>query len=269
MSHVLVTGAASGIGRHLATVLAERGHTVVATDIHTDGLVAARTERGWDALGVRCDRLDVTEPASWEAVIGAAEARAPLDIVMNIAGFLRPGRAVAVEDRDIDLHLSVNVKGTILGTRAAARRMIPRRSGHIINIGSLASLSPVPGLSLYCASKFAVRGFSLSAAVELAAHGVALSLVLPDAVATPMLELQLDYEESALTFSGDRTLTVEDIERLIVDVVIPKRPLEVAIPFGRGALAKIASAIPSSSKLLYPLLKKKGLASQGKAKRGH
>src|SRR6185295_6401487 len=111
-----------------------------------------------------------------------------------------------------------------------ARRMIPAHRGHIVNIGSLASLSPVPGLSLYVASKFAVRGFTLSAAMELREHGVSVTLIMPDAVETPMLDKQVAYKEAAMTFSGQRPLTVHDIERLIVDTVLPYKPLEAAIP---------------------------------------
>jgi len=62
---------------------------------------------------------------------------------------------------DIEMHFDVNTKGVILGTRAAAKRMVARRDGHVINVGSLASLAAVPGIALYSASKFAVRGFSL------------------------------------------------------------------------------------------------------------
>ncbi len=142
------------------------------------------------------------------------------------------------------------MKGTVLGTRAAARRMVPAGKGHIVNFGSLASLAPVPGLCLYTASKFAVRGFSLAAATELARHGVAVTLVMPDAVQTPMLDLQLEYEEAAMTFSGDRPLTVEDIERVLVERVLPKRPMELTIPLSRGSLARFANAAPEMSRWL-------------------
>src|SRR5262249_26511003 len=149
-------------------------------------------------------KLDVRREDDWDrAMDAAATAFGGIDVVLNIAGALRPGYVHELAAQDIDLHLDVNVKGVVLGTRAAARRMIPAHKGHIINFGSLASLVPVPGLSLYSASKFAVRGFSLAAANELARYGIAVTVVLPDAVATPMLDLQVDYDEAAMTFSGD------------------------------------------------------------------
>jgi 3-oxoacyl-[acyl-carrier protein] reductase len=188
-------------------------------------------------------------------------------VVLNIAGFLRPGYVRDFTAKDVDLHFDVNAKGTILGTRAAALRMIPRRSGHIVNFGSLASLAPVPGLSLYSASKFAVRGFSLAAATELREHGVAVTVIMPDAVKTPMLDLQVDHEEAALTFSGERALTVEEIARLLIKRVLPHRPMEVAFPATRGFLARVANSAPEVSRLLAPVLKRRGLKRQRKIRR--
>jgi 3-oxoacyl-[acyl-carrier protein] reductase len=264
----IVTGSASGIGLHLTTVLAARGHRIVATDLNERGLDEAREKHGWRQDQVVIQKLDVTREEDWERTFENAEQTfGRVELLLNVAGALKPGKVVDIEPRDVDLHLLVNVKGTVLGTRAAARRMVRACSGHIVNIGSLASLAPVPGLSLYCASKFAVRGFTLAAATELAEHGVFVTLVMPDAVQTPMLDLQVDYEEAAVTFSGDRALTVEDIERVIVDVVLPKHPLEITIPLGRGLLARAANSAPGVSKMLYPMLKKKGLAAQAKAKR--
>jgi NADP-dependent 3-hydroxy acid dehydrogenase YdfG len=170
---MLLTGCASGIGRHLTTVLSARGHRVVATDLNEEALSKQAADLGWSRDRVLTRRVDVRSDADWEAAFGAAEtAFGPVDVLMNIAGFLHPAWVHELTGRDVDLHLDVNVKGVVHGTHAAAKRMIPRRSGHIVNIGSLASLAPVPGLSLYSASKFAVRGFTLAAATELRDHGV-------------------------------------------------------------------------------------------------
>ncbi|MFP4601078.1 MAG: SDR family NAD(P)-dependent oxidoreductase, partial [Persicimonas sp.] len=140
--------------------------------------------------------------------------------------------------------------------------MVEQGEGHIINVGSLASLAPVPGLSLYTASKFAVRGFSLAAAQELRPLGVFVSAVLPDAVATPMLDLQVDYEEAAMTFSGTRPLSLAEVEAVILEKVLTQRPLEVALPAHRGGLARLANLIPQVSMVIAPLLRKIGLRKQ-------
>lgn len=265
---MLLTGCASGIGRHLTGALSALGHRIVATDLDEAALTAAAEARRWDRERVLLQRLDVRREDDWESALDAAErTHGRVDVVMNIAGYLHPAYVTDVTQRDVDLHFDVNAKGMVLGTRAAARRMTPARAGHIVNVGSLASLAPVAGLSLYSASKFAVRGFTLAAATELREHGVAVTLVMPDAVETPMLDKQVAYEEAAMTFSGARPLTVLDIERLIVDTVLPHRPLEVAIPHTRALLARLANAAPAAVQLLGPALVKKGKKEQERIKR--
>ncbi|NUP10163.1 MAG: SDR family oxidoreductase [Polyangiaceae bacterium] len=267
MSRIFVTGAASGIGRHLVGLLAGRGHQVVAADVDQDGLAGARAREGWSD-SVLSTYLDVTSDHDWAAAFDFARERLRgIDVLLNVAGVLSPGFVTDVHPRDVDRTLNVNVKGVVFGTREAARRMIAEKNpGHIVNIGSLASLTPVPGLSIYCASKWAVRGFTLSAAVELEPHGIGVSLVCPDAVETPMLDIQKDREEAALTFSGSRALTVEEVGRVIVEHVLPKRPLEISIPMARGLLARVGGVAPAAAKALYPLMKKKGATQQKRAR---
>lgn len=266
---MVLTGCASGIGRHLTGALARSGHRLVATDLDADALAAAAESERWSDASVVRRQLDVRSEAQWEATLDAAGAElGGLDVLFNIAGFLQAAYVTDFTQRDIDLHLDVNAKGTMLGTRAAARRMIEAGSGHIVNIGSLASLAPVPGLSLYSASKFAVRGFTLAAATELRPRGVAVTLIMPDAVATPMLEKQIEMEEAALTFSGSRPLTVEDVAQVILDHVLPHRPLEVTIPLGRGLLARAANTAPELARVLAPVLLKKGKQRQEEIKSG-
>ncbi|MEO5726572.1 MAG: SDR family oxidoreductase, partial [Byssovorax sp.] len=258
-----------GIGRHLTGALARSGHRLLATDLDEVALGSAAESEGWNGANVVRRKLDVRSEAEWEAALDAAESElGGVDVLFNIAGFLQPGYVTDFTLRDLDLHLDVNAKGTMLGTRAAARRMAKAGSGHIVNIGSLASLAPVPGLSLYSASKFAVRGFTLAAATELRPRGVAVTLIMPDAVETPMLEKQVEREEAALTFSGSSPLTVGDIARVILDHVLPHRPLEVTIPQGRGLLARAANTAPELARVLAPVLLKKGKKRQEEIKSG-
>lgn len=262
---MVLTGCASGIGRHLAGALARAGHRVLATDLNEAGLVQQAREGGWSPSQVLLRRLDVRDAAEWDSTLELARTHwGRIDVLMNIAGFLRPGRVHETSIEDIELHIDVNLKGTVLGTRAAARHMIRAGRGHIINFGSLASLAPVAGLALYAASKFAVRGFSLAAAGELRPHGIYVTVVMPDAVQTPMLDKQLSHEEAALTFSGARPLRVEDIERVLFERILPKRPIEIAIPRARAALARVANTVPQLHQLIAPMLEKKGRAHQAR-----
>lgn len=264
----LVTGCASGIGRHLTRALAQLGHSVLATDVDEAGLRAAATADGWPEGRVVLRRLDVRDQGQWQAALDAAVAAfGHVDVLLNVAGYLLPGWCEALDAAQIDRHLDVNVKGVVNGVTVVSRHLVARGRGHIVNIGSLASLAPVPGLALYSASKFAVRGFTLAVAQELAPKGVKVTLVMPDAVQTPMLDLQVDYEQAAITFSGPRALTVEDIERALLDEVLPHAPLELPIPFTRGALARFATFLPGAALKLGPLFARKGRAEQARRKK--
>ncbi len=260
---VLVTGAASGIGAALTTRLLQDGARVMATDLRLEVLAAHRTH------GAQLRALDVTSRQAWEAAIDEAwQQWGGLDVLCNVAGYLKPGYAHETDLDEIDRHVDVNLKGVMFGTCIAARRMVAQGSGHIVNIGSLAALAPVAGLSLYSATKFGVRGFSLAVAQELKPHNVAVTVVLPDAVDTPMLTLQESYEQAALTFSGSAPLTADDIVKLIVDRVLVERPMEITVPVMRGLLARVATMAPALASRLDPFLRKKGRAKQAARLRG-
>ena len=267
-SRFFLTGCASGIGRHLADVLLAAGHQVFATDLDDAALRAHATASAWPADRAHTRRLDVTQAAAWDLVFAEAErVMGRVDVLINVAGYLLPGHVGEFDAEAVHRHLDVNSKGVIFGTHTAARHMLARRAGHIINIASLAALAPVAGISLYSASKYAVRGFSLAAAQELRPRGVAVTVVCPDAVQTPMLDLQLGYREAAMTFSGSKILRVEDIARAIVERVLPGRPLELYLPRSRALLARIADLLPGTTLWLRPLLERRGRARQAAMRR--
>lgn len=256
---VLLTGAASGIGRNLAGHLARRGHRLLLADLDEDGLLSTLTELDGEP-GDRITRvLDVRDPEGWRAALGAVEERwGPLDVLLNVAGVIAPGFVHETELADIDRQLDVNVRGVVLGTRLAAERMVAAGRGHVVNIASLAGLAPVPGIAVYSATKFAVRGFSLAANLELAPRGVTVTVVCPDLVDTPMLDLQLDFpEQAALTFSGPGALSPDDVSRAVLHA-LETRPREVVLPWSRGWMARIASLFPGVGAALRGPLARKG-----------
>jgi 3-oxoacyl-[acyl-carrier protein] reductase len=269
-SVVILTGAASGIGLHLAKVFASKGTPLLVTDINEQVLQEQAEKLHWRPLQVLVQKLDVRDREQWKKTIDlAVQTWGRIDILMNIAAYLRPGFVHEIDVSEVDRHIDVNVKGVIYGTQAAARQMVSQRHGHIINISSLAGIVPTPGISLYSASKFSVRGFSLAVADELRPHEVYVTVVCPDAVQTPMLDLKLHHKkETALVFSGSRPLRVQDIERAIFEKVIPKKPLEVLLPAHRGWLSKLANLFPSLLQTLGPIFRKRGLSNQIKYEQG-
>jgi 3-oxoacyl-[acyl-carrier protein] reductase len=247
---VLVTGSASGIGRAVTRRLHQAGHRVMATDVNEEALRAAADSEGWnDPERVVVRALDVRDPDAWRASLDAiARHFGPLDLLVNVAGVLVPVWATNATDRDVDRTIDVNVKGLMHGTNAALRVMVPRRSGHVINVASLAGIVPVPGVALYSASKHAARAYSIAVAQEVRKHGVFVTAVCPTVVETPMMDLQIGSDEAAFVFSGPRALKVEEVVAAIVDRAMVKRPLQMIVDVprsGQGLVAKLGNAFPT------------------------
>lgn len=238
---ILVTGAANGIGAAITARAAQQGHHVIAADRDATALVA----RWAGVADVRCETLDVTSASQWEALVTRLERDGiALDVLINVAGVLRSGQTGDLQPADVDLMFDVNVKGMIFGTNAVAAGMRARRRGHIINVGSVASLYATPGTTLYAASKFAIRGFSIAAAGDLRPYGVAVTLFGPGPVKTQMLEQQRGDPDAALTFSGKRALAPDEVAAAILGPVLRKRPIEYFMPLTDALLGKISNAFP-------------------------
>ncbi len=112
----------------------------------------------------------------------------PIAVWINNAGLARHRWIPDYTEEEIDLMLGVNLKGTILGSQEALRRMIPRKSGSIVNIISTASLRGVPSETVYCAAKWGVRGFTQGLQEEAAAHNIRVIALLPGGVDTAFWE---------------------------------------------------------------------------------
>lgn len=253
---IVLTGAASGIGRALFSTFSQRHTPMILLDLEEEKLKKMAEGLSF----VEWVAGSVAEPSTWTTVLEkGSKSGFMISHLINCAGVIRPGFLEDFVLEDIDFHLDCNTKGSILGTTLVGRLMKKQRGGHIINISSLAGLAPVSGLSLYAASKFAIRGFSLSIAAELKKYGVWVTVICPDLVNTPMLDLQLDYpEEAKLTFSGpSQVLQPEDVVK-VIDQVMNRPRAQVCIPETRGLLAKIAGAWPAVGEWFRKSLERKG-----------
>jgi len=239
---MLITGAANGIGAAITAMAAHQGHDIVAVDLNLEAL----KQRWGHHPAVQCRALDVRRAEAWQTLVQELEQGGfAIDVLINVAGVLRSGQTGELRPEDIDLTLDVNVKGVMLGANTVAPAMKARRRGHIINIGSIASLYATPGTTTYAASKFAVRGFSIAAAGDLSPYGVAVTLFGPGPVKTDMLEQQRGDPDAALTFSGARALSAEEVAAAILGPVLKKRPVEFYLPFRDSVLGKVCNAFPS------------------------
>jgi 3-oxoacyl-[acyl-carrier protein] reductase len=261
----LLTGCASGIGQHLASVLEEQGACALLTDARAEALQAQLEARGADESRIEARYLDVRNPHHWESALDRVIERwGRIDVLMNLAGVSRAGRIDEADPADIDLHIDVNTKGTLYGCRAASVRMVAQGHGHIVNFASFAGLAPAPGMSLYVASKFAVRGFSHAIATELAPRGVAVTVVCPDSVDTPMLAAAAKRSDALFNFSNGRILTVRDLERTVLERVLPKRPREVLVPASTGVAMRLLTAFPRLGEVLLPLIERRAARHQSR-----
>jgi NAD(P)-dependent dehydrogenase (short-subunit alcohol dehydrogenase family) len=184
---VLITGAASGIGRAAALLLAREGASIVATDLQAEKGAALATEI--DRAGGRCRFLvhDVTQEEAWQAVIADTRSEfGRLDVLVNNAGIGLSGAVIGISLSDWRRQTAVNLDGVFLGVKHALPLLREGGGGSIINVSSIAGIKASANVSGYCATKGAVRLFTKSVALECAAarDGVRANSIHPGIVET-------------------------------------------------------------------------------------
>lgn len=185
---VVVTGAASGMGRELALQLLVRGARVAAVDRDAAGLAetAALADAPSQLVGFE---LDVTDTPSLPTLVGRVVAHfGAVDGLINNAGIIQP--MVAFEDLEpatAERVMAVNFFGAVNLTRAFLPHLLARPEAHVVNVSSMGSFLPVPGQTIYGASKAAVKSFSEGLWAELAGTTVRVTVVMPGTVDTNIL----------------------------------------------------------------------------------
>jgi len=182
---VVVTGASRGIGLAIARRLGQMGAQVAINGRSEKSLRAA--EKALKQVGVETLAVcaDVTRSGDAARLIGQAEkAFGAVDILVNNAGVGVFGPAHEQREEDWDHVLDTNLKGVWLCSKAVAPQMVRRRSGHIVNISSLAGKNTFPGGGIYCASKWGLMGLTGCMAEDLRAYGIRVSVVCPGSVHT-------------------------------------------------------------------------------------
>jgi short-subunit dehydrogenase len=233
---VAVTGGARGIGLAIATALHGQGAKVAIGDIDESAVKEAGSRLGLELYR----RLDVTDRQSFTEFLDAVEERlGPIDVLVNNAGVIAVGNAVEESDAVTKRLLDVNVYGVILGTKLAAKRMLPRRRGHIVNIASLGGVLPTEGIATYCATKHAVLGYTDTVRMENRGSGVHFSAIMPTLTNTEMTA-GIGHAK------GFKNAEPQDVARAVVDVIAKPKP-RVVIPRLLGVTLSAQRLMPRAA----------------------
>lgn len=210
MKSILVTGAASGIGRATALLFGRRGFAVGCYDIDVDGAQKVAEQ----IPNARHGRLDVANEESWAAALGDFEtAYARLDVLFNCAGILRMGRFEDVSPAECRKQLEVNVMGVVLGIQRSLPLLERTGNAAIVNMSSASAVYGQPELAVYSATKFAVRALTEALDIELRTRGIRVSDVMPSYVDTPMVHTQ-EHPSKTLDRMGIK-LTADDVAEVV------------------------------------------------------
>jgi 3-oxoacyl-[acyl-carrier protein] reductase len=186
----LVTGSAQGIGKAIATLLAEEGADIAVVDVNEERAEATAAEIR--ALGRRALalRVNVTDGAAVDACVEkVVENLGGVDILVNNAGITRDNLLLRMKEEEWDAVLAVNLKGTFNFTKAALRPMLKSKGGRIVNIASVIGVMGNAGQSNYAASKAGIIGFTRSVAKEVASRGITVNAIAPGFIQTAMTEV--------------------------------------------------------------------------------
>jgi NAD(P)-dependent dehydrogenase (short-subunit alcohol dehydrogenase family) len=234
---VAITGAGRGIGAATAEALTREGARVAIGDIDLDITKETAERIGGDTLALP---LDVTSAESVTSFMDTVESTlGPIDVYINNAGVMPLARALDESDATIDRIFAINTRAVIHGTREAARRMLPRGRGHIVNVASTAGKAGIAGSATYCASKAAVVQYTEGAYAELHPHGLEFSIVMPGITRT---ELTAGVED----MPAFRAITPESVADAIVAAIVKPR-LEVYVPRSAGTVIGLTRLLPFSA----------------------
>jgi NAD(P)-dependent dehydrogenase (short-subunit alcohol dehydrogenase family) len=228
-----ITGGGRGIGRAIAEALAREGARVAVGDLDHASAKRTADELGEPAIGLP---VDVTDHAGLIAFLDEVEARlGPIDVLVNNAGIMPVTPLAEESGESIARQLDLNLRAVIHGTQEAMRRMVPRRTGHIVNVASVAGRLGTPNLATYSATKHGVVGLSEAVRAELRGTGVEICVVMPAIVNT---ELTTGLAEARV-----KRIEPEEVAAEVVNAL--KKPrFDVFVPRSTGPLLELTMPLP-------------------------
>jgi len=220
---VVITGASSGLGEAAARLLSAEGAIVVLGARRVErlkSLVDELTAQGGKALAVMTDVTDRVQVG--KLVDAAVQKFGRIDVMINNAGLMPQAPLERLKVDEWDRMIDVNIKGVLYGIAAALPHMQRQKSGHFINVSSVAGHKVIPGGAVYCATKHAVRALSEGLRQEVKAYNIRTTIISPGAVATELPDSVTDVA------------TAERIKKFYQEVAIPADSFARAVVFAIG-----------------------------------
>lgn len=214
---VAMTGGGGGLGRCYGLAMAKAGASVAVCDVDLKAAQAtadAIKQAGGQAIAVQAD---VTEAAAFEALFDRTESEfGPLDVLLNIAGIFPRVALVDMSEETWDSVIAINLRSVFLGSRAAIRRMLPRRRGVVVSTASGTGIRGQPKGSAYSASKAAIIGFTRAVSLELKDTGVRINCFGPGATDTPLWRVGKTEEDVKRLLAAGYVYQPDDFSNVVV-----------------------------------------------------
>ncbi len=252
---VIITGGSEGVGAATARLFAEAGANLMLVARGRKNLEAV-AEQLRDKTRVEIFPMDVSDAEACIDVFKKAQFEfGRVDILVNNAGYHARGAVESVEAADLATMVDVNLRAPIFLSRTALPFLREAPEGAIINVGSLAGRTPIPGAATYASTKAGLRSFTLALAEELRGGKIKIALVSPGPIDTAFIMADMD-QVSDITFSQPMS-TAEEVAQTILDLC-GNNIHEQAMPRLSGFMATLAYLFPWLGRLMRPSLERKG-----------
>jgi NADP-dependent 3-hydroxy acid dehydrogenase YdfG len=227
---VVITGASSGLGEATARLLSAHGASVVVGARRHDriqSLAHELTSAGGKAIAVT---MDVADRAQVKLLVDTAvEAYGRIDVMINNAGLMPQSRFDRLKVEEWDQMIDVNLKGVLYGIAAALPHMMQQKSGHFVNVSSVAGHKVGPGSAVYAATKHAVRALSEGLRQEVKAYNIRTTVISPGAVATELPNTITDPDAAARVrkFYEDAAIPADSFARTVAFAISQPEDVDI------------------------------------------
>jgi short-subunit dehydrogenase len=253
---VIITGGSGGIGSAIVNKLSNHGASIVSVynRNHPDD------QSDENIIHVKAN---LTKSEDWDRLLAfTLNKYGKIDVLINCAGLLEPGDFLSLQDDQLKKMIDINFTSVLYGIQKTSMIMNKQGFGHIINIGSLGGIVPMPYSAVYSATKFALRGFTFSLYEELKGTGINISLITPGSVVTKMLDYEAQGINSAISFVSKPISPVKVADAVLR--VIHKPRVELIIPRNQSIPSKLLVFSPNIFSGLYSILHKIGIVKKRK-----